>query len=244
MMWSKRVGNLKRTESQVTGPTKIILGWQDPLEDRLLTPVFLGFPCGLASKESACNVGDLGSIHGLGRSPGEGKGYPLQYSGLENSMDCIVNEVAKSWTWLSNYHSLTHRIMWGPGLWIDGEGWCGLISAPILWLKVKQCWTTISALELPACCQDLCCYLCSVILFAQPIFPFLIDFNFELTVLHRIILVCFQGRLTWDISLLLLIREVGVPDDTAMKWQSLSSSGSVSGTEPCRSAVDMWHSEK
>ena len=61
-------------------------------------PGFLGFPCGSAGKESACNVGDLGSIPGLGRSPGEGKGYPLQYSGLENSMDCIVCGVAKSWT--------------------------------------------------------------------------------------------------------------------------------------------------
>ena len=50
--------------------------------DRLHTPVFLGFPCGLGGKESACNVGDLGSIPGLGRSPGEGKGYPLQYSAL------------------------------------------------------------------------------------------------------------------------------------------------------------------
>jgi len=50
--------------------------------DRLPTPVFLGFPCGLGGKESACNVGDLGSIPGLGRSPGEGKGYPLQYSAL------------------------------------------------------------------------------------------------------------------------------------------------------------------
>ena len=49
-----------------------------------------GFPCGSVGKESACNAGDLGSIPGLGRSPGEGKGYPLQYSGLENSMDCIV----------------------------------------------------------------------------------------------------------------------------------------------------------
>ena len=47
----------------------------------------MDFPCGSAGKESACNVGDLGSIPGLGRSPGEGKGYPLQYSGLENSMD-------------------------------------------------------------------------------------------------------------------------------------------------------------
>ena len=56
----------------------------------------MGFPCGSAGKESACNVGDLGLIPGLGRAPGEGKGYPLQYSGLENSMDCIVHGVAES----------------------------------------------------------------------------------------------------------------------------------------------------
>ena len=48
----------------------------------------LGFPGGSADRESACNVGDLGSIPGLGRSPGEGNGNPLQYSGLESSMDC------------------------------------------------------------------------------------------------------------------------------------------------------------
>ena len=63
-----------------------------------------GFPCGLAGKESTCNVGDLGSIPGLGRSPGEGKCYPLQYSGLENSMDCIVHGVAMSWARLSDFH--------------------------------------------------------------------------------------------------------------------------------------------
>ena len=57
-----------------------------------------GFPGGPAGKESTCNVGDLGSIPGLERSPGEGNGYPLQYSGLENSMECIVPGVAKSWT--------------------------------------------------------------------------------------------------------------------------------------------------
>ena len=50
-----------------------------------------GFPGGSAGKESASNAGDLGSIPGLGRSPGEVKGYPLQYSGLENSMDCTVH---------------------------------------------------------------------------------------------------------------------------------------------------------
>ena len=66
--------------------------------DSLPTPVFLGFPGGSAGQESACNVGDLGLIPGLGRSLGEGKGYPLQYSGLENSMDCTVHGVAKSQT--------------------------------------------------------------------------------------------------------------------------------------------------
>ena len=55
-------------------------------------------------KESACNVGDLGLIPGLGRYPGEGKGYPLQCYGLENSMDCIVHGVEKSQTRLSDFH--------------------------------------------------------------------------------------------------------------------------------------------
>ena len=57
-------------------------------------------------KRLAYNEGDLGSIPGSGRSPGEGKGYPLQYSGLENSMDYIyiVHGVAKSWTQLSDFH--------------------------------------------------------------------------------------------------------------------------------------------
>ena len=55
----------------------------------------LGFLCGSAGEESACNMGDLGSVPGLGRSPGEGKGYPVQYSGLENSMDCRVHGVAE-----------------------------------------------------------------------------------------------------------------------------------------------------
>ena len=58
----------------------------------------------LAGKESSCNAGDQGSIPGLGRSPGEGNGYSLQYSDLENSMNCIVHGVAKSQTWLSDFH--------------------------------------------------------------------------------------------------------------------------------------------
>ena len=64
----------------------------------------MGFPCGSDGKESTCNARDLGSIPGLGRSPGEGKGYTLQYSGLENSMDCIVHGVEKSRTQLSEFH--------------------------------------------------------------------------------------------------------------------------------------------
>ena len=62
------------------------------------------FPCGSAGKESVCNAGDLGLIPGLRRSLGEGKGYPLQYSGLENSMDYIVHGIAKSQTRLSDFH--------------------------------------------------------------------------------------------------------------------------------------------
>ena len=65
-----------------------------------------GFPGGSDRKESACSVGDPGSIPGLGRSPGVGNGYLLQYSGLENSTDCIVHGVAKTWTQLSDLHSL------------------------------------------------------------------------------------------------------------------------------------------
>ena len=64
------------------------------------------FPGGSAGKESACNVGDLGSIPGLGSSPGEGKAYPFQYSGLENSMACIVHGVTKSQKWLRDFHFL------------------------------------------------------------------------------------------------------------------------------------------
>ena len=65
---------------------------------------------GTNGKESACDAGDSGLISGLGRSPGEGIGYPLQYSGLENFVDCIVHSVAKSWTRLSDFHLLINRL--------------------------------------------------------------------------------------------------------------------------------------
>ena len=77
--------------------------------DRILTPVFLDFPGGSDGKESACNVGDLGLIPGLGRTPGGRHGNSLQYSCLENPhgqrslVGYIVHGVTKSWTWLSNW---------------------------------------------------------------------------------------------------------------------------------------------
>ena len=86
--------------------------------ERLPIPVFLGFPGGSVGKEYACNVGDLGLIPGLGRSPGEGKGYPLQYSGLENSVDCIVHGIANSRTRLNDFHSLSLLLLL---FWAVGE---------------------------------------------------------------------------------------------------------------------------
>ena len=79
--------------------------WEDSLKKGQAThSSILGLPCGSAGKESTCNGGDLGLTPGLGRSPEEGKGCPLQYSGWENSMDCILRGVEKSWTRLSDFH--------------------------------------------------------------------------------------------------------------------------------------------
>ena len=83
-------GHLLCSKGTVT-PRNSCLGLQEPSRNK-------GFPCGSAGKKSTCNAGDLGLIPGLERGPGEGKGYQLQYSGLENSMDCIVHGVAKSQT--------------------------------------------------------------------------------------------------------------------------------------------------
>ena len=83
-----------------------------------------GFPCGSAGKESACNAGDLGSIPGLGRSPGEVKHYPLQYSGLENSMNCIVHGVTESQTQLSAFHfQMTLKGSFKSPRWHAGSAW-------------------------------------------------------------------------------------------------------------------------
>ena len=69
---------------------------------------YLGLPCSSAGKESACNAEDLDSIPELGRSPGEGKGFPVQYSGLENSLDSIVygsQRVGHDWVNFISYHN-------------------------------------------------------------------------------------------------------------------------------------------
>ena len=102
--------------------------------DRLPTPVFLGFPCGSAGKESACNAGDLGSIHEPRRSPGEGNGNPLQHSYLENPMDrgawhAAVHRVGKSWTRLKLL-SLQAETWLSP---LVGE-WC---TPGILWVQAS-----------------------------------------------------------------------------------------------------------
>jgi len=101
---------------------------------KLPTPVSLGFPCGSAGEESACSVGDLGSIPGLGRSPGEGKGYPLLYSGLENSTNWIVHGVTQSQTQLSNFHFYFHGdLTWSSELSLRKET---ATQEKCLWFRV------------------------------------------------------------------------------------------------------------
>ena len=108
---------LRRKElcSMLCGSLNMKICWR---RDRLPTPVFWGFPCGSAGKESTCNAGDVDSIPGLGRSPGEGKGYALQYSGLENSMDYKVHGVAKrlslfTFKWEGSLWESGHTDMYG-----------------------------------------------------------------------------------------------------------------------------------
>ena len=82
-----------------------IEGWKWSKKSGLLMLIWASFSESSVGKESACSAGDLGSIPGLGRFPEEGKCYWLQYSGLENSRDGIVHGIAKSWTWLNNFHT-------------------------------------------------------------------------------------------------------------------------------------------
>ena len=98
-------GSVRKESTCNAGGPGLIPGWERSAGEEWAThSSIVGLPCGSAGKESACNERDLGSIPGLGRSPGEEKGYPLQYSGLENSMNCIVHVVAKSWSQLRDFH--------------------------------------------------------------------------------------------------------------------------------------------
>ena len=90
--------------------------------------VCTGFPCGSDSKESACNAGDPDLIPGMGRSPGERNGNPLQYSCLENSMDrgvwlATVHGLAKTWTRLSNYAYFYTYIYTHTHVYIDDKAY-------------------------------------------------------------------------------------------------------------------------
>ena len=78
--------------------TILIGGSFEAKVEQMAYDILLGFPCSSTGKESACNVGDLRLIPGLGRSPGEGKGYPFQHSGQKKSLDCIGHGVATGWT--------------------------------------------------------------------------------------------------------------------------------------------------
>ena len=107
--WTEEPGGLQSMESQrvtcdwMTNTVIFLILFKVSFLQYLIYN-FILFPCGSAGKESTCNVGHLGLILGLGRYPGKGKGYPLQYSGLENSMNYIVHGVTKSWTRQSDFH--------------------------------------------------------------------------------------------------------------------------------------------
>ena len=98
LFWASLVAQLVKTTPVVWKTWVQSLGWKDPLEkEKAIHSSILGFSCGSAGKESACNAGDLGSVPGLGRSPGEGKA-------TRSSIFWPVHGVAKSWTRLSNFH--------------------------------------------------------------------------------------------------------------------------------------------
>ena len=86
--------------------------------EKYRTLVQQGFSDSSVGKEFACNAGDLGSIPELGRSPGIGKGYPLQYSGLDNSMD-YSHGITQSWTQPSGFHFVVQQLAHGSGT--DGQ---------------------------------------------------------------------------------------------------------------------------
>ena len=106
--------------------------------DRLPIPVFLGFPCGSAGKESAYKVGDLRLIPGLGRSPGDGKSYPLQYSGLENSMGSIVYEVTELDATFTFTYCISEYWVYLTVISISSGSLYGISSSSITWELVRS----------------------------------------------------------------------------------------------------------
>ena len=97
--------------------------------------LILGFLCGSAGEESTCNAGDRGLIPGLGRSLGEGEGYPLQYSGLEKSKDCLVHGATKSRTQLSDFHfhfMLIPGVVAQESLFFNLQEFCGLVVKQVV----------------------------------------------------------------------------------------------------------------
>ena len=122
-----------------------VLGREDPWRgDRLSTPILLGLPCGLAGKEAARKAGDVGSIPGLGRSPGNEKGYPRQYSGLENSMNSIVHRIAKSRIRLNHFH-ISVRPHLPPAIYLPpsfpvAEGWGGRVRRTTPEVILRWAW--------------------------------------------------------------------------------------------------------
>ena len=135
MKWSNWISKEDRLESSTqdsggrneTGNQEVLL--LPCMNGRFNRKMFrknLGFPGGSEGKASACNAGDLGSISGLGRFPGEGNGNPLQYSCLENPMDggawwATIHGVAKCWTRLSDFTHSLGRIYEGMGKVITSE---------------------------------------------------------------------------------------------------------------------------
>ena len=110
-LWASLIAQLVKNPLAIQEtPVQFLVRQISWKRDRIPTSVFLGFPCGSAGEESTCNVEDLELISGLGRSRGEGKGYPLHYPGLEKSMDCTGHGVTKSLTQLSDFHFLC---IWG-----------------------------------------------------------------------------------------------------------------------------------
>ena len=168
----------------------------------------MGFPGGSDSKESACVLGDLGSIPGLGRSPGEGNSYPLQYSGLENSMDrslqAIVHAVSKSRTWLSDFHfhlntlSMTEFLLSFPSLLTPELIFC-IPSLLLIFLPYTS--PSLTELHLPSFCS----YIYNVYIM-PPYFPHRAFGSSACNGLSPEIDLCFRNRHHYRITLVTLLR--------------------------------------